>query len=167
MKIRCLSFLLLLCLLLTGCAAETTGGCLIPDAEGSEEYTATLNTYFAGYEIKQPKDSLYAEVANGNAVACFDVQAIPAIKQGVGRYWYPHVLATVVLAVDRTRTDAVITGWNSLRESQVAVGISSSSVIRNMMVMGAMSYGLNPKDPVKQDTLALLEYLYQNGGFDL
>ena len=48
MKIRCLSFLLLLCLLLTGCAAETTGGCLIPDAEGSEEYTATLNTYFAG-----------------------------------------------------------------------------------------------------------------------
>ena len=167
MKIRCLSFLLLLCLLLTGCAAETTGGCLIPDAEGSEEYTATLNTYFAGYEIKQPKDSLYAEVANGNAVACFDVQAIPAIKQGVGRYWYPHVLATVVLAVDRTRTDAVITGWNSLRESQVAVGISSSSVIRNMMVMGAMSYGLNPKDPVKQDTLALLEYLYQNGDFDL
>ena len=100
-------------------------------------------------------------------MACFDVQAIPALERGVGRYWYPHVSATVVLAVDRTRTDAAVTGWNSLRESPVPVGISSSSVIRNMLALGALSYGLNRKEPTKRDALELLEHLCQNGGFEL
>ena len=167
MRIRCLSFFFLLCLLLSGCAAEKTGGHLISAAEGSEEYTETLHTYLPGYEMCEPKDTLYAEAAGGNAVACFDVQAIPAIKRGIGRYWYPHAAATAVIAVDRTRTDAVITGWNSLRESGVPVGIKSSSVIRNMLILGAISYGLSQEEPTKQDALDLLEHLWQNGGFEL
>lgn len=167
MKIRCLSFFLLLCLLLTGCTAVTTNRYLISDVENSEEYTKILNTNLSGYEIREPKDTLYAEAAKGNAVACFDVQAIPAIEQGVGRYWYPHVLATLVIAVDRTRTDIAVTGWNSLWESDVTVGISSQSVIRNMMVMGAISYGLNNEMPTKEDVLIFLEYIQQNGNFKL
>ena len=96
-------------MLLTGCAADLTGGYLIPAAEGSEEYVTTLNGYLSGYETRNLKENLYVETADGNATACFDVQAMPAIDHGVGRYWYSHVLATVVIAVDRTRTDAVIT----------------------------------------------------------
>ncbi|MFR5780868.1 MAG: hypothetical protein ACLUEK_03010, partial [Oscillospiraceae bacterium] len=69
------------------------------------------------------------------------MQAVPAMRRGVGRYWYPHVLGTVVLAVDRTRTDEVITGWGSLLHSRTPVGMSSFSVIRNMLAMGALSYG--------------------------
>ena len=72
-----------------------------------------------------------------------------------------------MLAVDRTRTDAVITGWNSLRESRVPVGMSSFSVVRNMLAIGAISYGLNPKEPTKGDALDFLEQLCQNGGFEL
>ena len=106
-------------------------------------------------------------MSRGSAVACLDVQAIPAMARGVGRYWYPHVSATVVLAVDRTRTDAVITGWNSLRESGIPVGMSSFSVVRNMLAMGALSYGLNRKEPAKGDALDFLEQLCQNGGFEL
>lgn len=89
------------------------------------------------------------------------------MARGVGRYWYPHVSATVVLAVDRTRTDAVVTGWNSLRENRVPVGMSSTSIVRNMLVLGALSYGLNPKEPTKGDALDFLEQLCQNGGFEL
>ena len=123
--------------------------------------------FLSGYTVQEAEDTLYAEVARGNAVACFDVQAIPAMDRGVGRYWYPHVSATVVLAVDRTRTDAEITGWNSLLENRVPVGIGSLSVIRTMMAVGALSYGLNPEEPAKQDALMFLEHLFQNGGFDL
>lgn len=90
---------------------------MISAAEGSETYSAALLPFLSGYTRQDAEDTLYVEVSRGNAVACFDVQAIPAMDRGVGRYWYPHVAATVVLAVDRTRTDAVITGWNSLRES--------------------------------------------------
>ena len=108
------SLLLLLCLLLTGCSAEASGGQLISAAEGSESYSEALLPFLHGYALRDGEDTLYAEISQGNAVACFDVQAVPAMTRGVGRYWYPHVSATVVLAVDRTRTDAVITGWNSL-----------------------------------------------------
>lgn len=161
------SLLILLCLLLTGCSAEASGGQLISAAEGSGAYSEALLPFLPGYALRDGEDTLYAEVSRGNAVACFDVQAIPAMDRGVGRYWYPHVSATVVLAVDRTRTDAVITGWNSLRESRVPVGMSSFSVVRNMLAIGAISYGLNPKEPTKGDALDFLEQLCQNGGFEL
>lgn len=166
MKMRWLP-ILLLCLLLTGCSAEASGGQLISAAEGSGAYSEALLPFLPGYALRDGEDTLYAEVSRGNAVACFDVQAVPAMARGVGRYWYPHVSATVVLAVDRTRTDAVVTGWNSLRESRVPVGMSSFSVVRNMLAIGAMSYGLNPKEPTKGDALDFLEQLCQNGGFEL
>ena len=161
------SLLILLCLLLTGCSAEASGGQLISAAEGSGAYSEALLPFLPGYALRDGEDTLYAEVSRGNAVACFDVQAIPAMDRGVGRYWYPHVSATVVLAVDRTRTDAVVTGWNSLRESRVPVGMSSTSIVRNMLVLGALSYGLNPKEPSKREALDFLEHLCQNGGFEL
>ena len=161
------SLLLLLCLLLTGCSAVASGGQLISAAEGSGAYSEALLPFLPGYALRAGEDTLYAEVSKGNAVACFDVQAIPAMARGVGRYWYPHVSATVVLAVDRTRTDAVIIGWNSLRESGIPVGMSSFSVVRNMLAIGALSYGLDRKEPSKRDALDFLEHLCQNGGFEL
>lgn len=161
------SLLILLCLLLTGCSAEASGGQLISAAEGSGAYSEALLPLLPGYALRDGEDTLYAEVSRGNAVACFDVQAVPAMARGVGRYWYPHVSATVVLAVDRTRTDAVVTGWNSLRENRVPVGMSSTSIVRNMLVLGALSYGLNPKEPSKREALDFLEHLCQNGGFEL
>lgn len=167
MKYQLLSFYLVISLLLTGCTAAKTDGYLISEVEGSREYNLILNTYLSGYKIGKSKDGLYAELADGNAVVCFDVQAIPAMKRGVGRYWYPHILSTMVLAVDRSQTDAVVSGWNSLRENGISVGMRSDSVIRNMMAIGALSYGLNGKSPKKQNALDLLEYLYQNGKFEL
>lgn len=166
MKMRWLP-ILLLCLLLTGCSAEASGGQLISAAEGSGAYSEALLPFLPGYALRDGEDTLYAEVSRGNAVACFDVQAIPALERGIGRYWYPHVTATVILAVDRSRTDAAVTGWNSLRESPVPVGISSSSVIRNMLALGALSYGLDREAPSKRDALELLEHLGQNGNFRL
>ena len=161
------SFFLLLCLLLTGCSGAASRRCLISAAEGSGPYSSVLGSFLSGYTLQEAEDTLYAQVSQGDAVACFDVQAIPAMHRGVGRYWYPHVLATVVLAVDRTRTDAVITGWNSLPESGVPVGMSSYSVIRNMLAMGALSYGLDREEPTKRDALMFLEQLNQDGGFEL
>lgn len=159
--------LLLLCLILAGCGTVDTGGRLISAAEGAEAYSAALAPFLPGYSLQTAEDTLYAEVSRGSAVACFDVQAIPALERGIGRYWYPHVTATVILAVDRSRTDAAITGWNSLRESRVPVGIGSISVIRNMLALGAVSYGLNQEKPTKGDALELLESLCRNGGFEL
>ena len=166
MKIRWLS-IFLICMVLTLCRAAAAEGGLISAAEGAEQYSEVIGSFLPGYEIREEKDTLYAEVSQGNAAICFDVQAIPAVESGVGKYWYPHVSAAVVIAADRTRTDAVITGWNSLRNTDVPVGMSSFSVIRNMLAIGAVSYGLNQKEPAKEDALKLLEDLFKNGGFEL
>ena len=88
------SLLLLLCLLLAGCSAEASGGQLISAAEGSGAYSEALLPFLPGYALRDGEDTLYAEISQGNAVACFDVQAIPAMDRGVGRYWYPHVSAS-------------------------------------------------------------------------
>ena len=159
--------LLLLCLLLSGCSKAAAGSKLIPAAEGSYTYCEALQPFLSAYTLQEAEDTLYAEVSRGHAAACFDVQAIPAMERGVGRYWYPHLLATVVLAVDRTRIDAAITGWHSLLENGVPVGVSSTSVIRNMLLLGALSYGLNQEAPAKEDALWLLERLNENSGFEL
>ena len=159
--------LLLLCLLLSSCGKAVSQRYLIPVAEGSDAYCAALQPLLPAYSLHGADDTLYREAALGHAVACFDVQAIPAMERGVGGYWYPHVLATVVLAVDRTQTDALVTGWNSLLESAVPVGVGSTSVIRNMLVLGSISYGLNREAPSKADALHLLERLHESGGFEL
>lgn len=161
------SLFLLLCLLLAGCSAAASERHLISAVEGTGTYSTVVDTVLSGYTLQEAEDTLYAEVSRGNAVACFDVQALPAMARGVGRYWYPHVAATVVLAVDRSRTDAAITGWNSLQECGESVGMSSYSVIRNMLAMGALCYGLDPEEPEKKDALIFLEHLCQNGGFEL
>ena len=168
MKMRWLP-ILLLCLLLAGCSAETSGGQFGPCGRGLQGIQlSALDPFLPGYTLREAEDTLYGEICpRATPVACFDVQAVPAMARGVGRYWYPHVSATVVLAVDRTRTDAVVTGWNSLRENRVPVGMSSTSIVRNMLVLGALSYGLNPKEPSKREALDFLEHLCQNGGFEL
>ena len=82
MKMRWLP-ILLLCLLLTGCSAEASGGQLISAAEGSGAYSEALLPLLPGYALRDGEDTLYAEVSRGNAVACFDVQAIPAMDRGL------------------------------------------------------------------------------------
>ena len=50
------SLLLLLCLLLTGCSAEASGGQLISAAEGSESYSEALLPFLHGYALRDGED---------------------------------------------------------------------------------------------------------------
>ena len=165
MKIRWLSFFIALCIMLGGCSKSNDGGYLISDIDSSNNYLSTLKFYLPNRDIKKSDKAIYQEVEDGNVAVCFDIQAKPAMEQGVGRYWYPHILSTIVLAIDRDQTDIDITGWNDLWDAQVKISTNSNSIIRNMMLIGSISYGLNRKDPSKRDALELLEYLYQDGRF--
>ena len=68
MRIRWFALLLLLCLLLTGCAATTSGGRVISEAEHSQAYSAALLPYLPGYEEGQPRDNLYAGVSGNTGI---------------------------------------------------------------------------------------------------
>ena len=91
---------------------------------------------------KQVLESLQEK--NTLATEAFDVQALPALEHGVASYWYPQYLATVVIAVDRDRAAANISGWNDLFAEEEAVGIAGSCL--NQMVFSAVAYGLEGED---------------------
>lgn len=86
-------------------------------------------------------DFLYAEIKQGKAAEAFDAQAVPALEAGLAEYWYPQSLATVVIAVDRARTDAEIGGWGDLLSAGVNVGWDGTEV-NSQLCMAAMAYGL-------------------------
>ncbi|MCG4527298.1 histidine kinase N-terminal 7TM domain-containing protein [Intestinimonas massiliensis (ex Afouda et al. 2020)] len=153
---------LLLCLFLTGCAAEEAEHSLIANLDLFSPYAETVLQTVPDYELRAQTDGLYTELSQGNAAACFDVQAIPAMEQGVGRYWYPHCLATVVIAVDRAQTDADISRWRDLLDAGAVVGMTTDAP-QNRLILGAMSYGLEGREYTKSEALDLLERLYSQG----
>lgn len=151
--------LLMLCLCLTGCTAERAERCLIVNQDVFSPYAETVLQTIPDYEMRTQSDGLYAELSQGNAVMCFDAQAIPAMERGVGRYWYPHCLITVVIAVNRAQTDANISGWRDLPDAGTVVGMTTAAP-GNRLILGAMSYGLEGREYTKYEALDLLERLY-------
>ena len=149
---------LLLILLLAGCGAKETENKLVASSELLSPYTSIVLQAVPGYGLKTQTESIYMELSRGNAAACLDAQAIPAMEQGVGRYWYPHCLATVVVAVDREQTDADISCWRDLLAAGVAVGMTTDAPL-DRLILGAMSYGLEGREYTKAEALALLERL--------
>ena len=69
----------------------------------------------------------------------FDTQAIPAIENGIAAYWYPKYLATVIIAVDRGKTDAEINGWHDLAALEEQIGMTSKGPYLSH-ILAAVSY---------------------------
>lgn len=153
---------LLMILFLTGCRTKGTENKLVASSEMLSPYAGIVLQTLPGYGLKTQTESIYAELPRGNAAACLDAQAVPAMEQGVGRYWYPHCLATVVIAVDRTRVDADISGWRDLLDAEAVVGMTTDAPL-DRLILGAMSYGLEGQEYTKSEALALLERLYSQG----
>lgn len=153
---------LLMILFLTGCGTKGTENKLVASSEMLSPYAGIVLQTLPGYGLKTQTESIYAELPRGNAAACLDAQAVPAMEQGVGRYWYPHCLATVVIAVDRTRVDADISGWRDLLDAEAVVGMTTDAPL-DRLILGAMSYGLEGREYTKSEALDLLERLYSQG----
>ena len=66
---------------------------------------------------------------SSDLVELFDTQALPALAQGFATHWQPLYLATVVIAIDRSQTNAIITGWADLAAAGEPVGMSDTGVL--------------------------------------
>ena len=95
------------------------------------------------------------------AAEFFDPQALSVLEQGTEAYWYPQYLATVVIAVDRDRTDAVIRGWNDLLSVSEEVGISG--FYAHHMILSAVAYGLEGEGYTLNGAAGLLAQLRRKG----
>lgn len=163
MKKYLVIMVLFVALTLASCSDANTGRSIIASMDDLQEYTEIYGEYLKDYTIRSPNDTIYAEVEHGNAVLCYDVQAVVALEKEIAKYWYPHILSTMVIVVDRSKTDVTIEGWQSILEADVPVSIKNDNTITNMMILGSLAYGLNQKEPSKIDALNFLEQLAKDG----
>ncbi len=79
--------------------------------------------------------------ARPRAVEFFELQAQPVLSGDVEAYWYPQYAATVIIAVDRSQTDASIQGWNDLSDAPFIVSFCDLSPV-SAFSWAAISWGL-------------------------
>ena len=149
----------LLCLMLfSACASAGGGGMVIC---GNDEYTAypdAVSQLLPAYEVRRAENQAFAYLEQGAVVEAFDAQAVSALEAGLARYWYPQYLATVVIAVDRDRTQAEIRGWRDLPGADAAVGFSESNINIHLLT-AAMAYGLEGGAYTLDEAMGLLAEL--------
>ena len=113
-------------------------------------------------QVVQWENSILPRSGSNDIVEVYDAQALPALEQGLAQRWEPLYLATVVIALDRSQTDASISGWRDLLTAGEAVGMSDAEP-SVWLSMAAISYALEGEDYSLTAAAKLLEGLYQRG----
>ena len=136
-----LGLLCLTLLALFGCAAAPGENTVVCGNGGFSRYAVAAARMLPFHMVRRVEAPAFPHLQRGAAVEAFDAQALPALETGLANHWYPQYLATVVIAVDRGQTDAVIRGWGDLAAAGQAVGFNDVKIDCELL-MAAMSYGL-------------------------
>jgi len=124
-------------------------------------YSKVIEENLPLYKSEQEVNNPYYILNEGRIAEAFDAQAVGAIEAGIAKYWYPQYLATVIIAVDRDKTDAVVNHWNDLIDTQVEIGFFNSPGNKQML-LAAMSYGLEGENYSVEKAIQLLSSLYDD-----
>lgn len=124
-------------------------------------YSKVIEENLPLYKSEQEVNNPYYILNEGRVAEAFDAQAVGAIEAGIAKYWYPQYLATVIIAVDRDKTDAVVNHWNDLIDTQVEIGFFNSPGNKQML-LAAMSYGLEGENYSVEKAIQLLSSLYDD-----
>lgn len=135
--------LALMIIIISGCEKESNSNSssIFCNLDDYSLYPEALEELLPSFNVKQSENEPYYILNDGEIVEAFDTQAVGAIETGIAKYWYPQYLATVIIAVDRDQTNAVVTGWKDLYTSQQEIGFLDTPG-NIQMLTAAMSYGL-------------------------
>ena len=158
LMLLCLVFLTLLC----GCAQNTIDYKTVNCTD--DEYTAypdLVAEMLPGYIVDRMYNFVFYSLEKAATAEAFDTQALPGLENNLAKYWYPQYLATVVIAVDRDKTDAVIKGWRDIPAANVEVGFSNK--FTDQMLFSAVAYGLEGENFTYKSALGLFADLQAKG----
>ena len=164
--IRRAAALALLCLLafsLTGCAQIADGRAVVCNNDEYSLYSQAMARAMPDYDVSGGENAAKAYLDRGMAAEVFDVQAVPALAAGAAEYWYPHYLATVVIAVDRDRTQDEIKGWGDLYSTREAVGFIIFNNCTQEAIIAAIAYGMEGEAFTLDEPLRLFAALKKAG----
>ena len=100
-----------------------------------------------------------AEMRPADAVEAYDVQA----ANSAAGHWYPLTLETVVIAIDRSRTDMAVATWSDLYAADVSVSLPNDVPVQRRLTGAALCYGLEGDDFGLEAAARLLKSLSRSG----
>lgn len=142
----------------SGCEKELKSNSIICNLDDNSLYPKFIEQILPSYTIEQSENKAYYILNDGAVAEAFDTQAVGALQTGIAKYWYPQYLATVIIALDRDRTDTVVTSWSDLLGIQEEVAFANNPA-NDQMLVAAMSYGLEGEDYTLAKTINLLAFL--------
>ncbi|MGD9560007.1 MAG: histidine kinase N-terminal 7TM domain-containing protein [Oscillospiraceae bacterium] len=140
-RVMALALLCLFSFFLCGCARSSNENIVYCTDTDHTPYPEVLAEMLPSYSVERAFPYVFSYLQEGAAAEAFDAQAVSALENDVAQYWYPQYLATVVIAIDRERTDAPIKSWNDLPFAGEVVAFADESDAAQVL-MAAMSYGL-------------------------
>jgi len=143
---------------LSGCGRDIDANTVICEGGKFAYYDKAVSKLLPDYKVQRQEYGALSGLESGAAVEAFDFLAVPALEIGAAKYWYPQYKATVVIAVDRGRETAEISGWRDIQNVGSTVGIDEIGIH-----MVAMSYGLEGGDYTLSQATDLLETLHSQG----
>mgnify|MGYP002549361644 FL=1 len=147
--------------LFSACAAPVSD---IISCDAASPYFHVLTDALPEYEISPGSIGYPAERFRESVAAeLFDFQVEGMLQSNPTYYWYPHYAATVVIAVDRSLTQAPISGWNSLRVAGEPIMFVAEGGAFFRHCFAAVSYGLDGNAFSLNNALLLFEALAQQG----
>lgn len=175
--IRRYAAIFMLCLLtlplLSGCAGDVGGNTkniVYCFDNTNTSYPKVLSQILPSYTVEQTNVRAFAFLDEGAVSEAYDPHAVSALQTGNAKYWYPQYLATVVIAVDRDKTDAKIESWRDLTtatDEEVGIGniFNVSGRLGNQMLPQAIAYGLEGEGYTLDGMAELLHTLQHNNRF--
>ena len=144
---------------LSGCDKNHGENTIICINEKNSPYPQVISQILPSFNVELSENKLFDNLEKSEAAECFDVQAIPVLEAELSKYWYPQYLATVVIAVDRDKTDAEINTWSDLADVGEDVGLIDLPYLNIEMLVSAVSYGLDGEDLSLDKAMKLLAKL--------
>jgi len=138
--------------LLTGCADKPPENKIYTSIDAiSQLFPGYKTSVYKKYELNK---DLFDLLSRGAVIEAYDVQA-----ENSTSYWYPLTLETVVIAVDRSQTDIVISSWNDLLNSETAAVSIPNTPPLSRLISAAVCYGLEGEDFSLNSVVSILEPL--------
>ncbi len=156
-----LLMIILISVFLSGCTKEIKDNLIICNSDEYSIYSKVLQQTFPEFIVKESDNKAYYFLEDGSKSEAFDTQAVGALETKIAKYWYPHYLATVIIAVDRDQTSEEVSSWNDLLTNKGEVGFFDTSSNTEMLI-AAMSYGLEGENYTSKKAIQLLSSLHKN-----
>lgn len=134
--------------------------------EDYSAYSKVLQEVLPSATVELSENKPYYSLDDGHIVEAFDTQALGALETDLAKYWYPQYLATVIIALDRDQTNAQVSTWSDLLDSQEEIGFLNRPGDLEM-ITAAMSYGLEGEEYTLTKTIQLLSSLRKNNGLKI